>query len=85
MLRVKSIQYIMVSVYVGPGLGNANWRLKETKIPRGLTIQLIVTLHDSLGNEILHNWSGTDHLGYEISRPDGLSVQIDEDFKLTVI
>lgn len=84
MLRVKNIHYIMASVHVAGGSGGTNLRIGESKIPRGLTVQLKITLHDNMGNEILHNWDATEHLGHAVARRDGLSVHIDSDFKLTV-
>lgn len=91
MLRVKNIHYIMASLHVGdssssssPSVGIANLRIGESKIPRGLTVQLKVTLHDNMGNEILHNWDATEHLGYAVARRDGLTVHIDSEFQLTV-
>lgn len=87
MLRVKNIHYIMASVHVASGSsggGGTNLRIGEAKIPRGLTVQLKITLHDNMGNEILHNWDATEHLGHAVARRDGLSVHIDADFKLTV-
>lgn len=83
MLRVKNIHYIMASLHVATA-GNANLRIGEARIPRGLTVQLKITLHDNMGNEILHNWDAAEHLGYAVARRDGVNVQIDADFKLTV-
>lgn len=83
MLRVKNIHYIMASLHVATA-GNANLRIGEARIPRGLTVQLRITLHDNMGNEILHNWEAAEHLGHAVARRDGVNVQIDADFKLTV-
>lgn len=84
-LRVKNIHYIMASLHVvEAAAGAANLRIGEEKLPRGLTVQLRVSLHDNMGNEILHNWHAAEHLGYAVARRDGVNVQIGEDFKLTV-
>lgn len=81
MLRVKNIHYIMASL---ESAGHGNLRIGEPKLPRGLTVQLKISLHDNMGNEILHSWDATEHLGYAVSRRDGLTVHVDADFKLTV-
>lgn len=80
-LRVKNVHYIMATVQLAD---NVNLRIGESKIPRGLTMQLKITLHDNMGNEILHNWDGGEHLRHAVARRDGLNVHIEADFKLTV-
>lgn len=81
MLRVKNIHYIMASL---ESADHSNLRIGEPKLPRGLNVQLKISLHDNMGNEILHSWDATEHLGYAVSRRDGLTVHVDADFKLTV-
>lgn len=81
MLRVKNIHYIMASL---ESAGHSNLRIGEPKLPRGLNVQLKISLHDNMGNEILHSWDANEHLGYAVSRRDGLTVHVDADFKLTV-
>lgn len=84
-VRVKNIHYVMASLQQGTTGGQGTLRLGETKLPRGLTLQLKISLHDNLGNEILHNWDATEHLGHAVTRRDGVRVQVGAaDFKLTV-
>lgn len=88
LVRIKYIHYILTSLVLADGeradRGAPLMRLADTKIPQGLTLKLKITFHDNVGNEILHSWNSVEHLNYAVSRRDGLNVQIENDFKLTV-
>ena len=60
-VRVKNIHYVMTSLHVAAP-GSWNLRVGEPRIPRGLTLQLKVSLHDNVGHEILHHWDANEHL-----------------------
>ena len=82
-VRVKNIHYVMTSLHVAAP-GSWNLRVGEPRIPRGLTLQLKVSLHDNVGHEILHHWDANEHLVYSVARRDGMGAHIDRDFGLTV-